>query len=330
MERINHIGIIFLLILALVVGGMVPSMVSAADKPIVIKLAHLYPPQNIYARAGERFAKNVAEHTNGRVKVELFGSGTMGTWRETIEGLQFGTTNCVIESVGTLDRYDPLPGIEAYPYLIRDTDHFNSFWYGPVGTQLHEDIAQKTNFRTIGAIYRGTRNLTCNRKIEKVEDLKGLKLRVPPLKMYKLTWQYLGASGVPMSFKEVFTSIQQGIIDGQENPLIIIHDFKMNEVCKYLVMTRHVTGAMTFIFYDPWFKKLPADIQKIITEDVEEASKWANELGIKGENDLKETMVKKGMILIEPDLEPFRAKTAGMIKDFPELKEYYEKIKAIK
>jgi tripartite ATP-independent transporter DctP family solute receptor len=254
----------------------------------------------------------------------------MGTWRETIESLQFGTSNCVFESVGTLDRYDPLAGIEAYPYLIRDIDHFKKVYFGPVGAELYDEIAKRTNFRIIGAIYRGSRNLTSNKKVENVGDLKGLKIRVPPLKMYKLTWQYLGASGVPMSFLEVFTGLQQGIIDAQENPLPTIHDHKINEVCKYLVMTKHVIGAMTFIFYEPWFQNLPQDIKKIIRDDIEEASTWCNGLQFESEENLKNTLVnEKGMLLIEPDLVPFRSKIKGMINEFPELQEWYEKIKAI-
>jgi tripartite ATP-independent transporter DctP family solute receptor len=293
-------------------------------------MAHIYPKDSLYTKAGERIAKNVEAHTNGKVKFEIYDSGSMGDWRETIEALQIGTVQMSFESVGTLDRFDPLPGIEAFPYLFRDIDHFKKFWSGPMARELQDEIAKRTKFRTVGSIYRGSRNLTSNREIKSIDDLKGLKLRVPPLKMYKLTWEYLGAAPVPMAFAELFTALQQGTIDGQENPLITIYDFKFNEVCKYLVMTKHVLGSMTYIFYEPWFQKLPKDIQEVLVKDTEEACRWATDEALKGENDLKAKLVQKGMKLIEPDLAPYHAKLANLIDEFPELKGWYERIKAIK
>ena len=245
------------------------------------------------------------------------------------EGLQIGTVQMSFESVGTLDRYDPLPGIEAFPYLFKDLDHWKKFWFSPSAQQLHDDIAVKTKFRTVGAIYRGSRNLTCNKEIKSIDDLKGLKLRVPPLKMYRMTWEAFGAAPVPMAFTELFTAMQQGTVDGQENPLNIINDFKFNEVCKYLVMTKHVLGTMTYIFYEPWFAKLPADVKDILVKDIQEGCTWANGEAEKAEESLKADLVKKGMKLIEPDLAPYRAKTANIINDFPDLKGYYDKIKAL-
>lgn len=330
MRNIGKLAFFLILGMVLSMSSLVLTISVAAQQPIIIKVAHIYPPESLYSKTTERLAKNIEAHTNGRVKFQIYGSASLGDWREVIEALQIGTNNSVIESVGTLDRYDPLPGIEAFPYMLRDVDHFNKLWFGPIGKDLHEDIMKKTKFRTIGAIYRGSRNLSCNRAVNTVEDLKGLKLRVPPLKMYRLTWEYLGASPVPMAFTEVFTALQQGTIDGQENPLNIIHDFKFNEVCKYLVMTKHVQGAMTYIFYDPWFQKLPKDVQEIVTRDIEEACQWGNTAQLKIEDELKANLVKRGMKLMEPDLGPFRAKLANLINEFPELKGYYDRIEAIK
>jgi tripartite ATP-independent transporter DctP family solute receptor len=327
MNKMGRIGIISMS-MVLVFGALMVS--HALAQPMVIKMAHIYPKGSLYAKAGERIAKNVEAHTNGKVKIEIFDSGSMGDWRETIEALQIGTVQMSFESVGTLDRFDPLPGIEAFPYLFRDLDHFKKFWSSPLANELQDEIAKKTKFRTVGSIYRGSRNLTCNKEIKSIDDLKGLKLRVPPLKMYKLTWENLGAAPVPMAFAELFTALQQGTIDGQENPLITIYDFKFNEVCKYLVMTKHVQGSMTYIFYEPWFEKLPKDIKEVLVKDIEEACRWATEEALKGENDLKAQLVQKGMKLIEPDLAPYQAKLANLIAEFPELKGWHDRIKAIK
>ncbi|MCX5820536.1 MAG: TRAP transporter substrate-binding protein [Deltaproteobacteria bacterium] len=325
MNKIGRIGFIAMF-MALVFGTMAS---HALAQQMVIKMGHIYPPESLYSKTIERIAKNVDAHSNGKIKIQVYGSGGLGDWREIIEAMQISTVQMAFESVGTLDRYDPLPGIEAFPYLFRDLDHFKKFWFGPLAKQLHDDIAAKTKFRTVGAIYRGSRNLTCNREIKSIDDLKGLKLRVPPLKMYRATWEAFGASPVPMAFNELFTAMQQGIVDGQENPLVTIDDFKFNEVCKYLVMTKHVLGTQTYMFYEPWFVQLPKDVRELLVKDVEEGCAWANVEAEKLEESLKAGLVKKGMKLIEPDLAPYRAKTANIINDFPALKGYYDKIKAL-
>jgi tripartite ATP-independent transporter DctP family solute receptor len=326
MKRMGRLGTAACVLLLL---GVFSVSGALAQAPTVIKMGHIYPPDSLYSKTIERIAKNVETHSNGKVKIEIYGSASLGDWREVAEGLQIGTVQMSFESVGTLDRYDPLPGIEAFPYLFNDLDHWKKFWFGPLALQLHDDIAAKTKFRTVGAIYRGSRNLTCNKEIKSIDDLKGLKLRVPPLKMYRMTWEAFGASPVPMAFTELFTALQQGTVDGQENPLNTITDFKFNEVCKYLVMTKHVLGTMTYIFYEPWFTKLPADVKDLLVKDIQEGCTWANAEQAKLEDSLKADLIKKGMKLIEPDLAPYRAKTANIINDFPDLKGYYDKIKAL-
>lgn len=326
MKRTGRIGMAACVVLLL---GIFSVSGALAQAPMVIKMGHIYPPDSLYSKTIERIAKNVETHTNGKVKIEIYGSASLGDWREVAEGLQIGTVQMSFESVGTLDRYNPLPGIEAFPYLFRDLDHWKKFWFSPLAQQLQDEVAAKTKFRTLGAIYRGSRNLTCNREIKSIDDLKGLKLRVPPLKMYRMTWEAFGAAPVPMAFTELFTAMQQGTVDGQENPLNIINDFKFNEVCKYLVMTKHVLGTMTYIFYEPWFEKLPADVKGVLVKDIQEGCTWANGEAEKAEESLKADLVKKGMKLIEPDLAPYRAKTANIINDFPDLKGYYDKIKAL-
>jgi TRAP-type C4-dicarboxylate transport system substrate-binding protein len=175
----------------------------------------------------------VAERSGGRIRIDIAHSGATGDWPASIEALLIGTNDIVLQSIGTLDRYNTIAGIEAYPYLVRYLAHFRSVYHGPAGAALFDEIAAKTRFRIIGAGYRGARHLTSNRRVEKVEDLRGLKLRVPPLRMYRLTWELLGASPVPMGVAELFTSLQQGVVDGQENPLEVIESLKFNEVQRY-------------------------------------------------------------------------------------------------
>ena len=308
----------------------VAAPLGAQAQTLTLKMAHIYAPGNIWFETAEAYAKAVEQKSGGKVKMQIAASGTTGDWPASIEALKIGTNDIVLQSVGTLDRYNTIAGIEAYPYLVRDVEHFKRVYYGPMGAQLFDEIAAKTKYRIIGAGYRGARHLSSNKAARNVGELKSIKLRVPPLKMYRSTWEYLGASPVPMGVAELFTSLQQGVVDGQENPLEVIEGQKFNEVQKYVVETGHVIGAMTFIFSDARFKSLPADVQKLLKEEGEKVMLEATDRMVTLEGEIKKRLQAKGMQFIEVDTGPFREKLAPMVKDFPELADWVGKIQAVK
>lgn len=313
-------------------AATVAALVGLAATPVsaqTLKMAHIYTPGNIWFETAAAYAKAVEEKSGGKTKIQIAHSGSTGDWPQSIEALKIGTNDIVLQSVGTLDRYNIIAGIEAYPYLVRDIDHFKKVYYGPVGQGLFDEIAAKTQFRIIGAGYRGARDLTSSRKVASLDDLKGLKLRVPPLKMYRLTWELLGASPVPMGVAELFTSLQQGVVDGQENPLEVIDQQKFNEVQKYVGETAHVIGAMTFIFFDQRFKSLPAETQKLLVEEGNRAMLSATDRMVGLEDELKKKLQSKGMEFVAVDRAAFRDKLKPMAKEFPELADWVQKIQAV-
>jgi tripartite ATP-independent transporter DctP family solute receptor len=303
---------------------------AALAQTTVLKMAHIYAPGNIWYETAEAYAKAVEEKSGGKVKIQIAHSGSTGDWPASIEGLKIGTNDIVLQSIGTLDRYNIVPGIEAWPYLLRDVEHFKKVYYGPVGAEFMDEVANKTSFRIIGAGYRGARWLSSNKPVAKLDDLKGLKLRVPPLKMYRMTWEYLGASPVPMGVAELFTSMQQGVVDGQENPLEVIDSMKFYEVQKYAIDTRHVIGAMTWIMSDARFKRLPADVQKLLKEEGERVMLAATERMIGLEGELKKRLEGNGMKFMSVDNAAFQAKVAPMSKEFPELAPWVEKFQSVR
>ncbi|MFO1288262.1 MAG: TRAP transporter substrate-binding protein [Rubrivivax sp.] len=260
----------------------------------------------------------------------MIAPSTTGDWPASIEGLKIGTNDIVLQSVGTLDRYNVVAGVEAYPYLVRDIDHFKKVYYGPVGAELYEEIAKKTGFRIIGAGYRGMRHLTSSKPVRNLAEVKSIKIRVPPLKIYRLTWDTLGASTVPMGVAELFTSLQQGVIDGQENPLEVVEMMKFNEVQKFVVETGHVSGAMTWIFSDAKFKSLPADVQKLLKEEGEAAMLAATERMVRLEGEIKTRLQGKGMQFVTVDRAAFASALAPMSKEFPDLAPWVAKMQAVK
>jgi tripartite ATP-independent transporter DctP family solute receptor len=303
---------------------------AAIAQTTVLKMAHIYVPGNIWYETAEAFAKAVEEKSGGKVKIQIAHSGSTGDWPASIEGLKIGTNDIVLQSIGTLDRYNILPGIEAYPYLLRDVEHFRKVYYGPIGTEFMDEVAKKTSFRIVGAGYRGARWLSSNKSVTRLEDLKGLKLRVPPLKMYRMTWEYLGASPVPMGVAELFTSMQQGVVDGQENPLEVIDSMKFYEVQKFAIDTRHVIGAMTWIMSDARFKRLPADVQKLLKDEGERAMLAATERMVGLEGELKKRLEGRGMKFLAVDNAAFQAKIEPMGKEFPELADWVKKFQSVR
>jgi len=319
-------------IAALAVASLSMTSLAAATEfeERVLHAAYVYPPGTIWHDTTVRFAEAVAERTGGKVTFQIAHSGMTGSWEHLIEGLQIGTNDIVLESIGTLDRYDPLPGVEAFPYLVRDLDHFNAIYYGEVGAAFMDEVSKRTGFRIIGAGYRGARKLSANRAIESVEDLAGLRLRVPPLRMYRQTWEYLGASPTPMPATEIYTGLQQGIIDGQENPLEFIDSMNVYEVQSHIMNTDHVIGAMTFIFDQARFDSYQPELQEILIEEGQAAMKWGSQRMLEMENDYIRTFEEAGVTIVSLDREPFRERVAPLAAEFPELAEWVERFQNVK
>lgn len=300
----------------------------AGDKePVILRLSHIYAPDNLWGESAQRFADAVAARTGNRVRIEI--NSVRIDWPAALEGLRTGQNDIVLQSVGTLDRYHIIAAIESYPYLIRDLEHFRRVYEGPVGRALFDEITARTGFRIIGAGYRGARHLTANRKVERLEDLQGLKLRVPPLKMYKTTWDILGATTVPFGITELYLALEQGLVDGQENPMEGVLQFRLNEVQKYLIETGHILGAMTWIFDERRFLSLPAETRNILITEGEKAMQAATEKMVRQEENFRKELQNKGMIFISVDRNRFRERLVPMLREFPELAEWVRRIQGL-
>ncbi|WP_108259041.1 TRAP transporter substrate-binding protein [Mangrovicoccus ximenensis] len=306
-----------------------PVLAPCAMAGTVLQLASVETPQTAWGQAAQRFADGVAEASGGELRVELALSGTTGSPRETLEALTIGTNDIVLTVIASLNPYDPLPGIESYPYLIRDPGHFDRVYNGPVGAELYDEIAKRTGFRMIGAGARGAREMASKSPVNSVEDLKGLKIRVPNIDIFRATWQILGASPTPMSSSEVYTGLQSGIIDAVENPLSAHVRSKYYEAAEYVVMTDHVYGAYTFIFDQARFDSLTDEERAIIEEEGRKALRWGSGMELENAEESRATLEAAGATFLEPDLGPFREKLAAMAGEFPDLAPWVGKIQAV-
>jgi len=195
---------------------------------------------------------------------------------------------------------------------------------------MFEQIRTKTGVRLVGVLFRGYRELTTvKRPINKLDDVKGLKIRVPPAKIFVETWKTLGANPTPMVWGEVYLGLKQGLIDAQENPFAISYHAKIYEVTKYLVLTHHAAGFFSFMVSDKKFQALPPDAQAAFRAAVAPAEAHYNEFVAKEQAQLLDEFKKKGMEVLTPDLAPFRERIKTLDAQFPEYAPWLAKIRGL-
>jgi len=162
--------------------GLATAVPAAFAAEMTLRLGHGQDPADPVHTAAQKFADAVARETDGAVEVRIVPSSSLGDYTQMQEGLQQGTVDIVIESIGTLSRYHPLAGVESMPYLFEGADHYAEVWNGEVGEEIKQKIADEANFLVLGHMYRGARQLTSNKEVRDIEDLDGLKIRVSPMK----------------------------------------------------------------------------------------------------------------------------------------------------
>ena len=293
-----------------------------------LKLAHVADPSHPVHAAAETFARVAADLSDGDIDVSVFPNSQLGKAAEAMEGIQLGTVDISIDALGALSAYHPAAGIDSMPYAFNDANHYMAVWDGPVGKEIKEAFATESNFRVMGHLFRGTRELTSNVEVRSMEDLAGLKMRVTPIKERLETWKAFGAAPTPMAWSEVFTSLQQGVIDAQENPVAVALSQKLYEVQKYLILTSHMANGFTFIMNEEKFQNMSQQNQLALRGAALAA---AAEFSAKVEADRETTIAKLkelGMEVIEIDQTPFREKAVEVVALFPDLAPWYEKLQS--
>lgn len=311
-------------------GSASGASTDSASGTITLRLAHINPKTDPKEQEAEKFADLVKEKTGGAVKIDIYAGGVLGSTDDLIKGLKLGTDDIVIEGFGTLPSYTKLAFLDNVPYLFRDYDHFMQVWTGDVGDEILKDAGGQADMKLFGPSYRGVRVLTSTKKVTTVDDLKGLKIRVPNDTMSLKTWQTLGCNPTPMDMTEVLTGLQQHTIEAQENPIILSYSYGLYDTCKYLIETNHRNSADVFMMNLEKFNKLSPSIQKALVDSSKEAAEYVSKINHDGENEYLKKWQEKGVEIITPDLTEFKNKCAGIVdSDYPELKEYVDKIKAV-
>jgi len=303
------------LIISLVAVLLLSSFAFSAPK-YVLKLGHIADPAKPYAIAGEYFAELVKEKTNGEVEIQVFPSSQLGNQRDLIEGLIFGTLDMTLTSTAVLGNFLPKIAIFDLPFLFRDTKHAYKA-LDTIGMEIGKEL-EPLGIKLLAYFENGIRHLTNNvRPVKAPEDMKGLKIRVMEQKIYIEMLKALGANPTPMAFGELFTALQQGTVDGQENPVSHIYTSRFFEVQKYISLTGHVYAAEPLIISMITWNKLPVNVQAAIILSAAEAKSWHRAQCVALDNEMWKKVIDSGLTeVIEVDKEPFRLATAGVWKLF--------------
>lgn len=294
--------------LALIAVLAFGTVALAAD--VTIKLGHIADPKNPYAQGAQKFADLVSEKSGGSVEIQVFPSSQLGNQRDLVEGLTLGTVDMCMTSTAVLGNFLPKIAVFDLPFIFRDRDHTFKV-LDSIGMDISKGLEPR-GIKVLGFFENGVRNMTNNvRPITKPEDVEGLKIRVMEQPVYIEMIKSLGGNPTPMAFGELFTALQQGVVDGQENPAAHIYTKRFFEVQKYISLTEHTYSAEPMLISMITWKKLNADQQKVLQEAASEAKDWQRQLAIDLESGYWDKIRESGKseILVDVDKDAFKQAT---------------------
>ncbi|MCB1440168.1 MAG: TRAP transporter substrate-binding protein [Nitratireductor sp.] len=297
-------------LLGALAAGMLATSALAADT--TLKLGHLANEDNPWHKASVKFGDELKRLTDGRIEVEVYPNESLGKEIDLINGMQLGTVDMTITGE-SLQNWAPMAALLAVPYGYKSIEHMDEVASGEIGDKIKQQIIEKVQIRPIAYFARGPRDLTSNRPIKSPDDLNGLKMRVPNVPLFVDVWKALGANPGPMAFSEVFTSLQNGTIEAQENPLALIRSANFNEVQKYVNLTDHVRSWIYLTIAESTWNKLSEADQNAVMEAAKTAQAYERELFNASMKDDREYLESKGMTFVEVDGAAFQAKAKDAV-----------------
>jgi TRAP-type transport system periplasmic protein len=280
-----------------------------------LKLGHVGEPGSLFQMSADEFARRANAKLGGKAKVVTFGSSQLGGDKEMLQKVKLGTLDMVAPSTVMSSEVD-LFGVFEMPYLVKDRAHMGRIEREVFWAKLAPE-AEKKGLKILAVWENGYRQITnSKRPIRVPADLKGIKLRVPEGKWRVKMFQAYGANPSPMKFSELFTALQTGVMDGQENPFTQIYSAKLQEVQKFLSLSNHVyTPAYLIIGMRQW-NALPPDVRKVLEDTAKETQAFVYETAAKDDTALLEKLKQAGMQVNDVDQNAFVAASRPIYDEF--------------
>ncbi len=289
-----------LLVVALALGLVVAFCgLAAAEYKATMKLACTQSMDHPYMLGAKKFADTIKEKTNGRIEIKLYPSNQLGKGeREMVEGMQQGTIDLLVTSTGPLGGFSPSINILDFPFLFRDNNHVDAVMDGSIGRKLLDDM-EKAQVKGLAFWENGYRHLTNSKvDVKKVDDAKGLKIRVMENKVHLAAWKHAGLNPTPMAWGEVYTALQQKVIDGQENPIAVYYASKLWEVQKKMSLTAHVYSPAPILMALKKFNGMPKEDQALFMKTAMEVAKYQRKVNRDAEAEKIKDIESKGVTVV--------------------------------
>ncbi len=291
-----------------VVVGLALAVYSGptAAQDVTLRFGHVANEDHTWHKGALKFAEELLALSGGRIEAEIFPNETLGKEMDVINGMQLGTADMTLAGE-SLQNWAPLAALIGLPYAYKSLEDVDQVINGDIGKAIEDNIVEKSPVRPIGYFLRDARNLTSNRPIKSPDELNGLKLRVSNVPLHVTVWRALGANPTPMAFSEVFTALQNGTIDAQENPLALIKSANFFEVQDYVNLTEHVRSWLYIIIADRTWDKLSEKDREIVREAAQRCQDYERQLFLKTKDELVTVLQEKGMELVQVGKEKFAA-----------------------
>jgi tripartite ATP-independent transporter DctP family solute receptor len=274
----------------------------------VIRWGDLLPANHPQVLMVERIARELRERTSGRLEVQVFPGGQLGSGRDMMEAVSAGALQFTTDGAGALGAFLPQLTLIEAPYLWRDAAHLAKVAGTPVFAKMNEELVSRRGMRMLNVTYYGKRHLTTgNRAVRSPADMQGFRLRVPPVDVFRAMAEAWGARPTPIAFPELYLALSQGAVDGQENPLPTIQSAKLFEVQKFLVLTEHIITPRIIIVNEAFWRARSQADRDAMQAAFAAAAAWQDQELLAQEAGAVDALKAAGMTVITPELEAWRA-----------------------
>ncbi|MCX5736747.1 MAG: TRAP transporter substrate-binding protein [candidate division NC10 bacterium] len=310
---------------------LAPSGAAGGANKVTAKLSHFFPTTTPFHTAAQKLAELAAQKSGGALDIQVFPAGQLGDDKAQFEQVRLGGVQMALGSSGILAQTVPAFDVFEAPYLFDDHNHFAKVIRSPIRQELSERIIKAAGVRVAALGFGGFRNVFTKKPVGSLADMKGLRIRTPEIPVYVETFKALGASPTPLPYLEVYLALQQGTIDGAENPLSSGTDQKWPEVVKFVALTRHQATGQSFQVNERWYQGLSPDLRKAIDESCLEASEYLGTLMVERDAKFETVLKQAGVTIAAMEMEPLRKAVAEVPKKF-EAKwgDLYQKIRGMK
>ncbi|MCC5961926.1 MAG: TRAP transporter substrate-binding protein [Rhodobacteraceae bacterium] len=293
-------------VLAITTAGWAAADFADMD-PTTLRLAHVVNEQDAFHIAATRFQELVAERTEGAVTIEIYPNAELGDERTLLEGMQIGTVDMGVITNGPVANFLEDIAVFELPFLFASPEEAYSILDGEIGQELLDRLSE-VNLKGLAYAERGFRNLTnSQRPVREPGDIDGMRIRVMENPVYVDTFRELGANAEPMAWTEALTAMQQGTIDGQENPVGVIHSFNLDETQGYMTLSRHTYSPAIFVMGQSVWDGMPEAAQEVLVEAAREASVHVRQVNQEMEESQLADLRERGMEIVDDaDLAAFQ------------------------